>query len=133
MSFFACQSQQGLEKTPETEYLITISTPKGDMKAILYDETPQHKENFVKLVKESFYDSLLFHRVIDNFMAQGGDPNSKGAAPNQPLGSGDPGYLIPAEFNPKFFHKKGALAAARQGDRANPEKKSNGRTFGRWD
>ena len=95
----------------------------------LYDETPLHRDNFVKLAKEGFFDGLLFHRVINNFMIQGGDPNSKGAEAGKRLGSGDPGYEIPAEINPKFYHKKGALAAARQGDRSNPERKSSGSQF----
>lgn len=113
----------------ETDYLVTIETRYGTMKAILYDETPKHKENFIKLAKEGFYDRTLFHRVMRDFMIQGGDPNSKGAEPGIPLGNGDPGYLIPAEFNPKLFHEKGALAAARQPDQVNPEKQSNGSQF----
>lgn len=111
------------------DYLITINTPYGDMKAILYEETPKHKENFVKLIKEGFYDSLIFHRVKRNFMIQGGDPDSKNAADGQPLGSGGPGYTIPAEFDPKLYHKKGALSAARLGDNQNPEKESSGSQF----
>lgn len=109
--------------------VVIISTDYGDMKAILYDETPKHKENFIKLVREGFYDSLLFHRVISGFMIQGGDPDSKNAPPNIPLGSGGPGYTIPAEFNPDLFHQKGALAAARLGDQQNPEKESSGSQF----
>ncbi len=111
------------------DYLITIKTSHGDMKAILYDETPLHKENFVKLIKEGFYDSLIFHRVIQNFMIQGGDPDSKNAPPGEVFGSGGPEYTIPAEFNPKLFHKKGAIAAARQGDNLNPAKESSGSQF----
>lgn len=111
------------------DYLVTIKTDLGEMKAILYDETPQHKENFVKLANEGFYDSLLFHRVIQGFMIQGGDPDSKNAKPEQRLGSGGPGYTVPAEINPKFFHKKGALSAARQGDQMNPQKASSGSQF----
>jgi len=99
------------------------------MVAILYDETPKHKENFIKLAKEKFYDSLLFHRVIENFMIQGGDPDSKHAAANQRLGNGGPGYTIPAEFNPHLFHEKGALSAARLGDDQNPAKASSGSQF----
>src|SRR5688572_31576558 len=95
------------------EDVVTISTSYGDMAAILYDETPKHKENFLKLVREKYYDSLLFHRVIQGFMIQGGDPESKKSAEGQRLGNGGPGYTIPAEFNPKFFHEKGALSAAR--------------------
>lgn len=118
MLFNACAS--------EKEYLVTIKTEYGDMHAILYDETPQHKENFIKLAKEGFYDSLLFHRVIEDFMIQTGDPDSKDAKPGRPLGSGGPGYQIPAEFDKDLFHVKGALSAARTN---NPEKKSSGSQF----
>lgn len=109
--------------------MIKISTPYGDMIAQLYDETPLHRDNFKKLAEEGFYNDLLFHRVISGFMIQGGDPNSKGATPDQRLGSGGPGYTIEAEFRPNLFHKKGALSAARQGDAANPEKRSSGSQF----
>ena len=119
-------SEQALEGS---DFLVTIKTDMGEMKAILYDETPQHKENFIKLVNEGFYDSLLFHRVMQNFMIQGGDPDSKNAAPGQPLGSGGPGYTVPAEFDTKLFHEKGALAAARQPDQVNPQKASSGSQF----
>lgn len=97
------------------------------MKAVLYDQTPLHKQNFLKLVKDHFYDSLLFHRIIEGFMIQGGDPNSKNAKAGERLGNGG-GNLerIPAEFNPELFHKKGVLAAARDG---NPEKKSSACQF----
>ncbi|HEY3404197.1 MAG TPA: peptidylprolyl isomerase, partial [Ohtaekwangia sp.] len=101
----------------------------GDMIAILYNETPKHKENFIKLAKEHYFDSLLFHRVIKDFMIQGGDPDSKKAAPGQPLGQGGPGYTIEKEFNTKFFHQKGALAAARLGDQQNPTQASSGSQF----
>lgn len=111
------------------EYVVTIKTSYGDMVAILYDETPKHKENFIKLAKEKFYDSLLFHRIISGFMIQGGDPDSKKAAPGQPLGRGGPGYTIDAEINPLFFHEKGALSAARMGDNVNPSKASSGSQF----
>ena len=110
----------------EKDYLVTIVTPYGDMKAILYDETPLHKENFIKLAKEGFYDSLLFHRVIKDFMIQGGDPTSKNAPTGAPLGSGSPGYQIPAEFRKNLFHEKGALSAARTN---NPKKESSGSQF----
>ena len=93
----------------EKDYLVTIHTQYGDMHAVLYDETPKHKENFLKLVQEGFYASLLFHRVIEEFMIQGGDPDSKNAAPGTALGSGGPGYQVDAEFIPSKFHKKGAL------------------------
>lgn len=106
-----------------------ISTKYGDMTVLLYDETPKHRDNFIKLVKEGFYNGTLFHRVIRDFMIQGGDPDSKGAAPGQRLGSGGPGYTIDAEINPEFIHKKGALSAARMGDQVNPEKKSSGSQF----
>lgn len=109
--------------------LVKISTPYGDMKVKLYDETPLHQENFLKLVDEQFYDSTLFHRVINQFMIQGGDPESKNAKAGAMLGNGGPGYQIPAEFNPNFIHKKGALAAARQGDNVNPKKESSGSQF----
>ena len=106
-----------------------IHTSFGDMKGRLYDETPLHRDNFIKLVNEGFYDSLLFHRVIRNFMIQGGDPDSKYAPKGKMLGDGGPGYTIPAEFNPQFIHKKGALAAARMGDNVNPKKESSGSQF----
>ena len=109
--------------------LVKIETTMGDITVKLYDETPKHKENFIKLVKEGVYDSTLFHRVIKNFMSQAGDPTSKTASATDTLGSGDVGYTIPAEFNPKFFHKRGVLAAARQGDDVNPNKESSGCQF----
>ncbi len=104
-----------------------IETEFGNMKVKLYDDTPIHRDNFVKLVKEGFYDDLLFHRVIEGFMCQGGDPNSKTAAPGEPLGAGGPGYTLEAEIGRP--HLKGALSAARQGDNVNPEKKSSGSQF----
>lgn len=99
------------------------------MVAILYDETPKHKENFIKLAKEHYFDSLLFHRVMQGFMIQGGDPDSKKAQPGQHLGSGSPGYTIDAEFLPQYFHEKGALSAARVPDQQNPSKASSGSQF----
>lgn len=111
------------------DFIVTIKTDLGEMKAVLYDKTPKHKENFLKLVNDGFYDSLLFHRVIKEFMIQGGDPNSKNAAPEQRLGNGGPGYTVPAEFVDGLFHKKGALSAARQGDQVNPERASSGSQF----
>ncbi|MBL3656772.1 peptidylprolyl isomerase [Fulvivirga sediminis] len=113
----------------EKDYLITIHTDYGDMHAILFDDTPEHKENFVKLAQDGFYDSLLFHRVIKDFMIQTGDPDSKNAKKNAPLGSGGPGYNIPAEIKQNHFHAKGALSAARQDDRVNPKKESSGSQF----
>lgn len=108
---------------------VEIDTDYGTMTFRLYDETPQHRDNFIKLAKEGYFDDLLFHRVINHFMIQGGDPNSKDAPAGQRLGNGDPGYTIPAEIKPQFFHKKGALAAARQGDVQNPERRSSGSQF----
>lgn len=106
--------------------MVEIETPFGTMKAKLYDETPQHRDNFLKLAEEGFFDDLLFHRVIEGFMIQGGDPNSKDAKPGQRLGTGGPGYQIPAEFVDTLAHIKGALAAARTN---NPQKKSSGSQF----
>jgi cyclophilin family peptidyl-prolyl cis-trans isomerase len=108
---------------------ILLSTSYGNMKIKLFEETPLHSKNFLKLVKEGFYDSLLFHRVINNFMIQGGDPDSKMANDTVLLGNGDVGYWIPAEFNPKIIHKKGVLAAAREGDDINSKKESSGCQF----
>ncbi len=108
---------------------IAIITEYGDIELQLYDKTPQHRDNFIKLVKSGFYDGTLFHRVIKDFMIQGGSPDSKGAKPGACLGSGGPGYTVPAEFVPEYFHKRGALAAARQGDNINPEKASSGSQF----
>lgn len=113
----------------DSDYVVTIKTKHGDMVAILYDETPKHKENFIKLAKEHFFDSTLFHRVIEGFMIQGGDPESKTAVPGQPLGRGGPGYTIDAEINPKFIHERGALSAARLSDEQNPTKASSGSQF----
>ncbi|MBN1143139.1 MAG: peptidylprolyl isomerase [Bacteroidales bacterium] len=108
---------------------IVLQTTAGDIKIMLYDDTPKHKENFVKLVEQGYYDGLLFHRVIADFMIQGGDPNSRNAASGQMLGDGGPGYTLPAEFSIYHFHKKGALAAARLGDAMNPMKESSGSQF----
>ncbi len=108
---------------------VLISTDKGDMTIRLYNDTPGHRDNFIKLLEDGFYEGLLFHRVIEGFMIQTGDPMSKDAVPGEPLGSGGPGYTIPAEFNSELFHQKGALAAARQGDQVNPERRSSGSQF----
>ncbi|MFK7903634.1 MAG: peptidylprolyl isomerase [Chitinophagales bacterium] len=116
--------------TVESMKKIKISTDMGDMVAVLYNRTPQHRDNFLKLAGEGFFNDLLFHRVINNFMIQGGDPQSKGAEAGRPLGAGGPGYTVPAEFAfPDLFHKKGALSAARQGDNTNPQKASSGSQF----
>ncbi len=104
-----------------------IETEFGNITVELYNSTPQHRDNFVKLVKQGFYDDLLFHRVINGFMIQGGDPQSKNAAPGQRLGSGGPGYTVPAEIGAPHF--KGTLAAARLGGPSNPEKRSSGSQF----
>jgi cyclophilin family peptidyl-prolyl cis-trans isomerase len=114
------------QKKAKKDYVVTISTEQGTMRAILFDETPKHKANFIKLAKDKFYDGLLFHRIIENFMIQGGDPNSRNAKPDDMVGNGSNGYKIPAEFNPKLFHQKGALAAARDN---NPAKESSGCQF----
>lgn len=108
---------------------VEISTDFGKMTVLLYGETPKHNANMIKLAEEGFFEELLFHRVIKGFMIQGGDPKSKGAASGVRLGGGGPGYTVDAEFNPKFIHKKGALAAARRGGSGNPEKKSSGSQF----
>jgi peptidylprolyl isomerase len=113
----------------EMTHLI-IETSKGNITEKLYNETPLHRDNFIKLANEGFYEGTLFHRVIKNFMIQGGDPESKNAPAGKMLGTGDTGYTIPAEFvYPKYFHKKGVLSAARQGDEVNPERKSSGCQF----
>lgn len=109
--------------------LVLIETNYGDMLVELYDETPLHRDNFLKLAEEKFYNGLLFHRVVEGFMIQGGDPYSKSAKPPGRVGTGGPGYQLPAEISPKFSHVKGALAAARMPDAGNPEKKSSGSQF----
>jgi cyclophilin family peptidyl-prolyl cis-trans isomerase len=120
-----------MSQTKSTQKVVkfVIHTDYGDMKGFLYNETPKHRDNFVKLVKEGFYNGTLFHRVIPGFMIQGGDPTSKTAKPGQQLSGGDLGYTVPAEFNPAFIHKKGALAAARTGDNVNPQKASSASQF----
>ena len=104
-------------------------TSYGTIVLRLYDSTPLHRDNFIRLVKSGYYDSILFHRVIKNFMIQAGDPNSKHSEPGEPLGNGGPDYTIPAEFRASLFHKKGVLAAARESDDANPSKASSGSQF----
>lgn len=108
---------------------IVITTPQGEIKLKLYKDTPLHSNNFIKLAKEGFFDSTLFHRVIEGFMIQGGDPDSKGAAPGIELGNGGPGYDLPAEILPNHMHVRGVLAAARESDDVNPERKSSGSQF----
>lgn len=108
---------------------VLIQTSMGDITIRLSDSTPLHRDNFIKLVKQNYYDSILFHRVISQFMIQAGDPNSKQAPTGQPLGNGGPGYTVPAEFRTSLFHKKGMIAAARMGDDVNPEKASSGSQF----
>lgn len=108
---------------------VKISTSLGDIIVKLYDETPLHRDNFIKLAKEGYYDGTIFHRVIKNFMIQGGDPNSKNPTPEGRYGTGGPDYTIAAEINPQLIHKRGALAAARQGDEVNPERRSSGSQF----
>jgi cyclophilin family peptidyl-prolyl cis-trans isomerase len=108
---------------------VLLQTSLGDIIIRLSDSTPLHRDNFLKLVKRGYYDSVLFHRVIKNFMVQSGDPNSKNAPAGQPLGNGGPGYTVPAEFRATLFHKKGVIAAARQSDDVNPMKESSGSQF----
>ncbi len=116
------------QKVKGKDQLVTIETPHGEIKLVLFEDTPKHRENFLKLVKEGYYTGTTFHRVIDGFMIQGGDPNSKDDDPRND-GSGNPGYTIPAEINPKHKHVRGALAAARQGDMVNPQRASSGSQF----
>ena len=126
MFLFSCgNAQDKSDKRP----VVLIKTQFGDIKVALYNETPKHRDNFLKLAKAGFYDGVLFHRVIKDFMIQGGDPDTRNAKPDQQLGNGGPGYEIDNEINPKFLHKKGALAAAREGDQVNPLKKSSGSQF----
>lgn len=116
--------------TTNAEPIVDIKTTLGDIKVKLYDDTPIHRDNFLKLVKEKYYDGVLFHRVIKDFMVQTGDPNSKTADSTTMLGSGDPSYTLEAEIlYPKHYHKYGALAAARTGDQVNPERRSSGSQF----
>lgn len=122
-------SEEQMEENSRTAK-VEVKTTLGNFTVLLYGDTPKHRDNFLKLVTENFYDSLLFHRVIPNFMVQAGDPNSKNAPAGKMLGEGDPGYEVDAEIVfPKHFHKRGALAAARTGDAINPERKSSGSQF----
>lgn len=132
-AFTACQTGQKKENLTmdnKKDVLLRIETSKGDVTVKLYNETPSHRDNFMKLAKDGTYEGTLFHRVIKDFMIQAGDPDSKGAPKGKMLGSGDVGYTIPAEFvYPQYFHKRGALSAARQGDDVNPAKASSGCQF----
>ncbi len=124
----------GIEETEDVDQVLTgkkvlLTTDSGEITLLLYDKTPLHQENFLKLVKEDFYEELLFHRIIKGFMVQGGDPKSRGADSFARLGSGGPGYTIPAEFYPELIHKRGALAAARTGGPSNPKKESSGSQY----
>ena len=142
LALFACKNQSGekpvlkeqlateiVEKVRAEEPVFEIKTNLGTMKIKLYKETPLHRDNFVKLVEQKFYDGLLFHRVISGFMIQAGDPLSKDPAQVAKYGTGGPGYTVPAEILPQFTHKKGAVAAARRGDKANPNRESSGSQF----
>jgi peptidyl-prolyl cis-trans isomerase B (cyclophilin B) len=120
----SCFAQKNKKETK-----VLISTTHGDIKVVLYNETPKHRDNFIKLVKEGTYDETLFHRIIKDFMIQGGDPESKNAEAGKMLGEGGLGYTIPAEFDSNLIHKKGALAAARMGDNVNPNKESSSCQF----
>lgn len=126
---FSLAQKDSTVKKKDRKRDVLIQTTMGDIVIRLSDSTPLHRDNFLKLVKVGYYDSLLFHRVIQNFMIQGGDPNSKRAAAGVPLGNGGPGYTVPAEFRPTLFHKKGMLSAARSGDNVNPQKASSGSQF----
>lgn len=126
----SCGADSSQNAKAQDETKVLIKTNLGDITIKLYNETPQHRDNFIKLVQEHYYDSVLFHRVIRDFMVQAGDPDSKNAEKYAQLGTGGPGYTIPAEFvYPQYFHKRGALSAARQGDQVNPERNSSGSQF----
>lgn len=127
----ASESTIMTQQTPDTASAkVLVETTMGNFTVLLYGDTPKHRDNFLKLAEEGYYDSTLFHRVIKDFMIQAGDPDSKTAAPGQRLGTGGPDYKIDAEIVfPKHFHKRGALAAARQGDQVNPMKQSSGSQF----
>lgn len=130
IAFSGCESKPKRVINMNEEVKVRIETSKGDIIAKLYNETPKHRDNFIKLADNGVYEGTLFHRVIKDFMIQAGDPDSKKAPKGKLLGEGDMGYTIPAEFAyPKRFHKKGVLAAARQGDNVNPEKASSGCQF----
>lgn len=119
----------GIQPARAQHRKVVIYTPYGRMTATLSDETPAYRDNFIHLVRKHFFDGLLFHRVIPHFMIQGGDPDSRHAKPGQELGNGNLGYTLPAEFRPDLFHRKGALAAARESDDVNPSKASSACQF----
>ena len=126
----ACVSGQKKDEKMDKETMLKIETTLGTIRVKLYNETPLHRDNFIKLAKNDTYNGTLFHRVIKDFMVQAGDPDSKNAPKGKTLGTGDVGYTVPAEFvYPQYFHKKGALSAARQGDESNPKKASSGCQF----
>ncbi len=116
------------QKPKGKDKLVTIETPQGEIKLVLFEDTPQHRANFLKLAEEGFYDGTTFHRVIDGFMIQGGDPNTKDDDPRND-GTGNPGYTVPAEIKPTHKHVRGAVAAARKGDFDNPQRASSGSQF----
>jgi cyclophilin family peptidyl-prolyl cis-trans isomerase len=113
----------------EKNVKVVLDTDMGEIEIVLYNKTKEHKNNFIKLVNAGYYDGLLFHRIIDGFMAQGGDPQSRNASKDKMLGSGGPGYTLPAEIIPEYYHKKGAVSAARTGDNMNPMRRSSGSQF----
>lgn len=136
LTFFLLTAMIGNAQTTEKQNVIThkgvsvkMVTNYGDMVLLLYDETPLHRDNFVKLVEDGTYNGLLFHRVIEHFMVQAGDPQSRDAKPGARLGAGTLGYTVPAEIKPGLFHKRGALCAARQGDEVNPKRESSASQF----
>jgi len=125
------QTETEIKEEPKKEAMqeVLIETSMGNITIALYNETPLHRDNFIKLVNDNFYDGVLFHRIIQGFMIQTGDPDSRNAAKGARLGMGGPGYTIPAEIKPQFSHKRGAVAAARTGDHMNPERRSSGSQF----
>lgn len=125
----SCKGPKSKEESNDANQMVLMHTSEGTMKIMLYNETPQHRDNFLKLASEGFYNGIKFHRVIEGFMIQGGDPLTKDDAMIAQWGTGGPGYTVAAEFNPELHHKKGALAAARQGDMVNPRKASSGSQF----
>ncbi len=133
LALFVFLGSCGILKSPSSKVpaavYVNVDTDSGRIVLKLSDKTPLHRDNFVKLIKDHFYDGLLFHRVVNDFMIQGGDPDSKNAKPGEVLGLGDLKYTIPAEFDTSLFHKRGALAAAREADEKNPKKESSSTQF----